>query len=133
VKPDVRLIAAVGRRGQLGLGGRLPWNDPEDLQWFRARTTGHVVLMGKRTAEGLNKDLSQRTVVVWDGTSEPEHVINRLNAQNRMERQAARIIWIAGGAHTYRSFMPFVRYSVISHIDFNGDADVWMPELWGSR
>ena len=49
----IYLIAAVGRQGQIGLNGRLPWRHPEDLQWFKEQTMGKVVVCGFNTAEHL--------------------------------------------------------------------------------
>jgi len=42
----------------------------------------------------------------------------------------ARTIWIAGGAKTYARFLPHVRRAIVTLIDYDGPADVWMPQLW---
>ncbi len=54
----IYLIAAVGRQGQIGLNGRLPWRHPEDLQWFKEQTMGKVVVCGANTAEHLTTSFS---------------------------------------------------------------------------
>lgn len=117
------LIAALGRNGQLGLGNKLPWNDPDDLRWFRDRTMGGIVIMGRRTREGITGRLVGRQMVVWDGKVAPQALIEHLAVEKKT-------IWIAGGAHTYRSFMPYVRHSIITHVEYTGPADVFMPPLW---
>lgn len=127
---DVRLIAAVGRRGQLGLGDRLPWHDPEDLRWFREQTTGCAVVVGWRTYATI-PNLPGRELWVWNGKDEPDVVLAAIHAG----RQHARLptnapIWIAGGAKTYAAFMPLVRRAVVTLVDYDGPADVWMPPLW---
>lgn len=134
---DVRLIAAVGRRGQLGLGGYLPWHDPEDLQFFRVKTSWSVVVMGGRTAVAVGA-LQHRVVRVWRGGDRVaaaaflDSIVHHQTLPHWATDHGTRppVIWIAGGARTYADFMPFVRRSVITHIDYDGPADVWMPPLW---
>ena len=126
---EIRLIAAVGRSGQLGFDGLIPWHDREDLKWFRQQTMGHTVIIGRRTAETMGP-LDGRTEYIWRGTPEPEKVIGILRDRERRKRMPERLIWIAGGAYTYTAFMPFVRRAVITLIDYDGPADVYMPPLW---
>lgn len=122
---DVRLIAAVGRDGQLGLGGKLPWHDPIDLKWFKETTMGGVVLMGGRTYDKVG-NLPGRIKARWGGKTSPYAVLNQLTIRYR-----GTTIWIAGGAFTYIAFMPYVRIAVVSRIDYDGLADAYMPPLWG--
>ncbi len=63
----ISLIAAVAKNGCIGKDGTLPWYLPEDLKRFRELTTGHVVIMGRKTWEsipGHRRPLSQRTNIV---------------------------------------------------------------------
>jgi dihydromethanopterin reductase len=124
---DIRLIAAVGRHGQLGLGGKLPWHDPLDLRWFRDQTMGGVVLFGGRTFEAVG-DLPGRTKLRWSGRTQPFGVLQAIGAKYK-----GKVIWIAGGSHTYKTFMPFVRLAVITRVEYDGEADAYMPPLWGNH
>jgi dihydromethanopterin reductase len=125
MKIDCRLIAAVGRSGQLGLGGKLPWSDPLDLRWFRDQTMDSVVLMGGRTHDKVGQ-LPGRFRARWSGKTSPYAVLQQIHV-----RFKGLTIWVAGGAYTYAAFMPFVRYAVITRIDYDGEADTFMPPLWG--
>lgn len=58
------IIAAVARNRVIGKEGRLPWHLPDDLKRFKRLTTGHAVLMGRKTWESLRKPLSGRRNVV---------------------------------------------------------------------
>ena len=53
MRPALALIAAVARNGVIGRDGKLPWRLPEDLRRFRTLTTGHSIIMGRRTWESL--------------------------------------------------------------------------------
>lgn len=122
---QVNLIAAVGRRGQLGLNGKLPWHDPGDLAWFRKMTMGGVVLVGRNTSRGL-PELPGRAVVIDNSRLEtPEETL----ASVWLAYGAWSTVWIAGGAKTYSRYMHLVDRYYLSQINYDGDADVWMPPL----
>jgi len=113
----IHLIAAIGKRGQLGLDGKLPWHDPNDLRWFREMTMGQVCVVGHRTAATL-PPLPGRELVVCTG--------NPLDAVCSI---GDRDIWVIGGAKTYALWLPYVGRLHINVIDYNGPADTWMPAL----
>ena len=60
----IAVIAAVARNGIIGVDNRLPWRLPEDMRRFRALTTGHAVIMGRRTWESIGKPLPGRQNLV---------------------------------------------------------------------
>ncbi|MBZ0117247.1 MAG: dihydrofolate reductase, partial [Sandaracinaceae bacterium] len=60
----IALIAAVARNGVIGRGGALPWRLPDELGWFKERTLGKPVIMGRRTWESLRGALPGRLNVV---------------------------------------------------------------------
>lgn len=119
----VNLIAAVGKRGQLGLDGRLPWHDANDLALFQRLTMGGVVIVGGRTAIGMPY-LPGRKMMMFHGRHMyPEELLEQIRQDGHREP-----VWIAGGEHTYRAFAPFVNgLKLISMIDYDGPADTWFP------
>ncbi len=123
VAPRVNLIAAVGRRGQLGLDGRMPWHDSEDLGFFKLMTTGAAIIVGPKTFEKL-PPLPGRTVIVDDRDMTPEFILESIVEAGQIQ------VWVAGGANTYRRWMHLVRRSFITHVDYDGPADVFMPPLY---
>jgi len=123
--PVINLIAAVGKSGQIGNNGRLPWRDSEDLKWFREMTMGGVVVVGHRTHRTL-PDLDGRKVIIDRRNVEVPDMIALL-------KEFDRPIWIAGGAATYARWLPFITRSYVSHINFDGRADTFMPALWKSQ
>lgn len=115
--PDVVLIAAVGRSGQLGLDGSIPWRDTADLARFRSVTMGHVLVVGRRTAESL-PHLPGRSIHVMSRGETPEEVIQRWKDCR---------LFVAGGAVIYRLWWEHVRLFDITQVDYDGPADVWFP------
>jgi dihydrofolate reductase len=68
-----KAIAAMAENRAIGDGNRIPWHLPEDFKWFRKMTTGHVVVMGRKTFESLGKPLPNRTNLIL--TRHPQHLI----------------------------------------------------------
>lgn len=121
---NVVLIAAVGNNGQIGLKGNLPWHNPADLEFFKTTTSGHVVLVGKHTYATLPK-LPNRLVYVQSRDKTLDYYVYM-----RDKHYPAKTLFIAGGATIYELWKPFVSRSIISHIDYDGEADTFMPHLW---
>lgn len=66
---SISLIAAMSLQGVIGKDNQLPWHYPEDLKYFRAKTLGHTVVMGRNTFLSLGKPLPKRRNIVL--TSNP--------------------------------------------------------------
>jgi len=117
----VNLIAAVGRDGQVGSNGMLPWHRPEDLRFFRKVTMGGVVIVGRRTFSNLAA-LPGRDVYPFDGKIPPAEMLKSIRSFT------TRAIWIAGGTYTWRAFAPHVDgVNILSCIDYDGPADTYFP------
>jgi len=59
-----KAIAAMSENRVIGAGNRIPWHLPEDFKWFKRLTTGHVVVMGRKTFESIGKPLPNRVNIV---------------------------------------------------------------------
>lgn len=136
------LIAAVGMKGELGLDGRLPWNDPEDLSYFKSMTGTDVIIVGRRTFETLPTlpgrivvGLSKGVMLVRgspniDQIALPnEYCHPTIILGECFMRWPDKVWWVAGGAQVYRSFIRagVVRRSIITHVNWSGHADTFFP------
>src|SRR3954454_437621 len=84
----------------IGAGNRIPWHLPEDFKWFKQMTTGHIIVMGRRTFESIGKPLPNRTTIVVSRSPAAipgVHTIASLAALQHLDR-AGREIFICGGA-----------------------------------
>jgi len=102
----IAIIAAVAKNGVIGQGNALPWHLPEDMQHFKALTTGHTVIMGRKTWESLPprfRPLPQRRNIVVsrnpDFRADGAEVVGSL--QNAMKLGAGATAFIIGGAELY--------------------------------
>jgi dihydrofolate reductase len=60
----LKAIAAMSLNRVIGNGNQIPWHLPEDFKWFKATTTGHVIVMGRKTFESIGKPLPNRETIV---------------------------------------------------------------------
>lgn len=107
--PRLAIVVAIAGNGVIGIDNRLPWRLPEDLRHFRALTTGHAVIMGRRTWESLPRALPDRQNIVV--TRRPGYaaagaeVAPSLEAALLLVRLPAPVFCI-GGAELYAAALP---------------------------
>ena len=98
-------IVARGLNGEIGANNKLLWSIPEDLQFFKENTLGHVVLMGRKTYESLPKKLSRRIVMNVSSAKGRIPITSYLSwaVSQCCEDLNTNQIFIAGGAKLYNS------------------------------
>jgi dihydrofolate reductase len=102
-----KAIAAMALNRVIGNGNQIPWHLPEDFKWFKATTTGHVIVMGRKTFESIGKPLPNRETLVLtrSGWSHPGvRTIARLEELPALT--AGRQVFICGGAQIYELALP---------------------------
>lgn len=129
----VSLIAAIGKNGELGLNGQIPWHIPADFKHFKETTLGHHLVMGRKTFESIGKPLpGRKTIVLSRGRFHYEGV-DRVDAPSKALELCAQRgedeVFIAGGGEIYKLFMPHAQRLYISHVDFEGEADALFPAI----
>lgn len=134
-------IAAMSENRVIGANNTLPWHVPEDLQFFRQKTKGHILIMGRKTFESLGgKPLPGRMhlVISRDSLAAPSselvHWYSSLPAAMATARELAGTSWpeevfVAGGGEIYRLAMQYCNrvYLTVIRGQFIGDAH--FPEL----
>ncbi len=135
-KPVLSAIAAMAEDRVIGKDNQMPWHLPADLKHFKAITTGHPVLMGRKTYESIGKPLPNRTNIILtrDTTySAPDCLVvtSAESALNMAHEQEMNEIFVIGGAEIYRQLMPKIQrlYLTLIHHKFAGDT--FFPELAG--
>src|SRR5437773_6408222 len=105
-----KAIAAMSLNRVIGAGNKIPWHLPEDFKWFKKTTTGHVIVMGRKTFESIGKPLPNRTTIVLTRTADPipgARVISDLTQLDGPDADlAGRDIFICGGAQLYQQALP---------------------------
>src|SRR3989344_2145983 len=126
------IIVAVARNRVIGANNALPWHLPEDLKRFRALTTGHHIIMGRKTYESINRLLPGRTTVIVTRNSNYQ-VAGALIANSL--QQAIKLcgndeeVFLIGGAELYRDGLKLANKLYITEIDAAFEGNVFFPKL----
>ena len=117
----------------IGARSRIPWHLPEDFKWFKRMTSGHIVVMGRKTFESIGKPLSNRTNVVLSRSTScipGAQVISDL-AQLRTGpfSDQGRDIFICGGAEVYRQALPSCSDLFLTLVKRVVEGDTFFPEF----
>lgn len=131
--PEICIIAAISENRVIGRDNQLPWNIPDDLKRFRELTTGHPVVMGRRTFGSIGRPLPERTNIVVsrnlqfevEGIMRCGSLGEALSRAGEGEREK---IFIIGGGQIYRQTISLVDrlYLTVVRGDFPGDT--YFPE-----
>jgi dihydrofolate reductase len=145
-EPVIALIVAVAENGVIGRDGKLPWRIPEDMKWFRERTAGRPLIMGRKTWESFPKrPLPGRTniVITRDAHYRADGAIVRTTLGTALEvaySEQPDEIMVIGGAEIYRAALLLAGriYLTSVHGEFAGDThfpaldrDAWNETIVG--
>lgn len=135
---EIIIIVARSRNHAIGKNAQMPWHLPRDLRYFKSQTTGHPVIMGRRTYASIGKALPLRRNLiisrnpdffVADGEVYPS-LSTALNQTKTAEK-----VFIIGGGELYRAALPAADTLLITEVDTEiEDADTFFPpvdkEIW---
>lgn len=129
------IIVAVAGNGVIGCAGRMPWHISEDLRRFKRITSGHPVVMGRKTFESLgNKPLPGRTNIVVTRNADftvPEGVVRVSSLEEALSefRDTDEEVFIIGGGQIYRQAMPMADKLYLTRIEASPEGDTHFPEI----
>jgi len=110
----------------IGRDGTLPWHLPEDLAFFKKTTTGHPILMGRKTFESIGRPLPKRRNIVLTRDETWSHagveVIHSPDQIAEMEGQ----IFVIGGAEIYTALSPLIDEWLVSHVHHSYTGDTYL-------
>ncbi len=132
MKPKLTAIVAMTPERIIGKDGGLPWHLPEDLKVFKKYTTGHPIVMGRKTWDSIGKPLPNRQNIVltrdttWSAPgAEIIHSPDDLRTLQLIDPQ----VYIIGGAQVYALFLPQLNELLVSHVHTNHPGDTQFPEF----
>ena len=128
----VRVIAAMSRNRVIGKGGALPWRLPADLRRFKHLTTGHPVIMGRRTYDSIGRPLPDRETIVIsrDPGFRPDGavVVATLDAA-LSHANGTGDVFIAGGGQIYELAVPGADRLDLTIVHATLDGDTFFPTI----
>ena len=122
-------IIAMAKNRVIGANNKLPWYYKEDLQFFKEKTWGGNVIMGRKTYDGLGR-VSLPNRQLWVLTSyqnTPE--IDKVNFFSNPAELPNLDFWVAGGLSVYQLTMPIISEFYVTYIQRDYEGDTVMPEF----
>lgn len=131
--PRISIIAAIGKNRELGKNNELIWRIPADLKRVKELTTGHPIIMGRKTFDSIGHPLPNRTNIVItnsiahiDGCLVFDSLTKGIEGAKNINSEE---IFIFGGARIYSEALPFTDRLYLTVIDAEDtDADVFFPD-----
>lgn len=128
------IIAVIGKNRELGKNNKLLWHIPEDLAWFKEKTTGHPVIMGKNTFLSMGRPLPNRVNIVL--TKDPTFHADGITVAQSLDEAikkgkatGADELFVIGGANLYSQTVPIADKLYITNVDATDpSADIFFPE-----
>lgn len=130
---NISIIVAIAQNSAIGKNNDLLWHLPEDLKRFKKLTTGHTIVMGKKTFESLPvRPLPNRRSIVI--TDIPGEMINGCEMAYSIEEAIEKCEpdnenFIIGGGSVYKQFLPFAQKLYLTMVYKDFDADIFFPEI----
>ena len=129
----ITIVAAIASNDVIGQKNSLPWDIPEDLKRFKQLTSGHTILMGRKTFDSIGRPLPNRTNIVMTKDTNyqkegVEIVFDEKKALNLI-KDLNQEVFIIGGSKIYELFEPWATSLMITRVlkDFDGDA--FFPDI----
>lgn len=131
----IALIAAASENNVIGKNNTLPWRLPDDLQFFKDKTNGHPLIMGRKTFESLPGLLPNRRHIVV--TRDPHYSAEGAEVASSLDEAImfahkdndAEQIFIIGGGEIYRQAMDTANVIYLTRVHAEVDGDVYFPEI----
>lgn len=133
MNPRLSLVWAMGRNRVIGVDNRLPWRLPADLKRFRALTTGHTILMGRKTYESFPRPLPDRrhVIITRDRNYQAAmgclvvHTVEAALAAARNDNE----VFVIGGGSLYAQVLPRAERLYVTLIDSDFIGDTRFPDF----
>lgn len=128
----ITMIAAAAENNALGKDNDLVWHLPDDFKRFKALTTGHHIIMGRKTFESFPKLLPNRThvIVTRQENYAPEGTVVTNSLEEALEITSAdEQPFIIGGGEIYKLGMDKAELIELTRVHGNFEADTYFPEI----
>jgi len=130
--PTVSAIVAAAENNAIGKDNQLLWHLPNDLRFFKRTTTGHTIIMGRKTYESVGKPLpNRRNIIVTRQagyTADGAEVVHSLAAA--LESCAGEEeVFVVGGAEIYQQALPVVNRIYLTRVHAALPGDSFFPQL----
>lgn len=137
----ITIVAALSRNHVIGTEGTLPWNMPSDLKRFRDLTSGHPIVMGRRTWDSIGRPLPRRQTIVVSRSldlaipgAESARSIDQALAQASIHAETMGVseVFVVGGAEIYAQALPRTDRLHLTTVEADVDGATCFPDFDGT-
>ncbi len=129
----INIVVAKASNNVIGAKNDLIWHLPNDLKHFKSLTSGHPIIMGRKTFESLGRPLPNRTNIVvtrdqnWN--AEDIEITSSLVKAIETAKKIDEDVYIIGGGNIYKQAMEFTDVLYITEVHHEFDGDTYFPEI----
>lgn len=129
----IHLLVAKSDNNVIGQDNQLIWHLPNDLKHFKEITTGHPIIMGRKTFESIGRILPNRTNIIItrnrNYSIENAKVAHSLNEALELAKEIDKNIFIIGGGKIYEQAIDFADILEVTEVHENFEGDTYFPEI----
>lgn len=123
----------MGEKNEIGSGNQLLWHLPKDLKHFKDLTSGHPIIMGRKTYESIGKALPNRTNIVVSRKKnwfqEGILIVGSIKEAVKFAKKIDENIFIIGGGNVYEQTMEIADRLEVTLVKANLEADTYFPKI----
>jgi dihydrofolate reductase len=128
---SLSLIVATDRNNGIGVNNTLPWRLPEDLAFFKRTTSGHAIIMGRKTFDSIGRPLpNRRNIVVTRNPGWTQEGVERAGSLDEAVQLAGDgEVFVIGGAQIYVDAIRVADKLIVTEIDAVYRCDAFFPAI----
>ncbi|SDJ82635.1 dihydrofolate reductase [Chryseobacterium jejuense] len=127
------IVVAMGEKNEIGFENQLLWHLPKDLKHFKDLTSGHPIIMGRKTYESIGKPLPNRTNIVVsrkkDWFEEGVLIVGSLKEAMKFAKKIDEEVFVIGGGNIYEQTMDIVDKLEVTLVKADLEADTFFPKI----
>ncbi|SIT14548.1 dihydrofolate reductase [Chryseobacterium ureilyticum] len=127
------IVVAMGEKNEIGFENQLLWHLPKDLKHFKDLTSGHPIIMGRKTYESIGKPLPNRTNIVVsrkkDWFEEGILIVGSLKEALKFAKKIDEEVFVIGGGNIYEQTMDLVDKLEVTLVKADLEADTFFPKI----
>ena len=129
----ITIVVAMGLKNEIGANNQLLWHLPKDLKHFKEITSGHPIIMGRKTYESIGKPLPNRTNIVVstkkDWFEEGILIVGSLKEAIKFAKKMDEEIFIIGGGNIYEQTIDLAEKLEVTQVNAELKADIFFPKI----
>jgi len=129
----ITIIVAMGKNREIGADNQLLWHLPKDLKHFKELTSGHPIIMGRKTYESIGKPLPNRTNIVIsrknDWFEEGILIVGSIKEALKFAKKIDENVFIIGGGTIYEQTIDLADQLEVTLVDAELKADTFFPKI----